>query len=78
MLKLLWVSREDLFSSPECNQFPKKIAILADIKSVEADIDLIIGAYGQPDAVNSIIENYLALEKNRYCTLSSLSLRIPP
>lgn len=63
MLKLLHIPREDLFSSPESQQFPDRIAILADIKRYQADIDVIIGAHGQPEAVNLTIENYLGLEK---------------
>lgn len=63
MLRVLRVSRKALFLSPEGKQFPPKITVLADIKPVQADIDVIIGAHQQPEAVNSTIENYLALEK---------------
>ncbi|MBD1835581.1 hypothetical protein H6F61_23570 [Cyanobacteria bacterium FACHB-472] len=63
MLKRLSINRESLFSSKEGNKFPKAIVTLADIKPYEADVDVIIGAHRQPEAVNVTIENYLALEK---------------
>jgi hypothetical protein len=63
MLKLLRISREALFPSPEGKRFPDRITVLADIKRCRADIDVIIGTHDQPEAVNLTIGNYLALEK---------------
>ncbi len=62
-LRLLRIPRQSLFSSPEGKQFPDRITILADIRRCQADIDVIIGAHEQAEAVNLTVDNFLALEK---------------
>lgn len=63
MVKLFHISRDALFYSIEGNQFPDRIIVLGEIKPYQADIDVIIGGHGQPELINLVIENYLALEK---------------
>ena len=63
MLRAVQIRRDSLFSSPEGSRFPRRIALLTDMNPYEADIDVVIGAHRQTDAVNATIRNYLNLEK---------------
>jgi hypothetical protein len=64
MFKLQVIERHHLFTTPEGNTFPANFILSADIKNIESDMDVIIGAHNQSEAVNTTIENYLALEEH--------------
>ena len=63
MWRVLRIPRDVLFRAPEGKRFPERITILTDAREYEADVDVVIGAYRQPDEVNLTVENYLALER---------------
>jgi hypothetical protein len=64
MLKIVCIPSERLFSPDHLIKFPPGINVLAHVRELEADVDVVIGAHGQAEEVNLTIENYLALEKH--------------
>lgn len=54
----------DSIGSPIHEKMPRTYWLLVDLKQVNSDIDIIIGAHRQVQAVNATIDNYSLLERD--------------